>query len=531
MAGGAVAPDGTLFRGHRGRAGILLTIAIWLAFAPLAVGAVQPKRAEAQAGPLIMAALSGAGAAGAACIAATPCIVAVAAVLSLAVYAGTPTGQAQMESFAAGVAYWYDGLGAADKTALASRVNNGSIAVSPELAAQWEVALSSVTWPTYVSTRTTNWPVGAPFQTHVLYDDSAGGSGIGGAAINPFFVAWLHVSQPALNAAGACTGTTNITWSTYVDTLGSSPSSHIDVGSSYLDAAALYSLAGSHGLAAGGNTFTSTITSGADANRFNALCAGNGWLRLTMQGNPEPYAGNYYKDKLSAGQVTVTANAGTGNSVAYSYGATGYVVTTPSAADYAPDFLHVAPGTVRTVRAPANLDDLIGKSGNPVLPLADGTAGAVVGPVTAGGTTPTASLTDVSNAPWWQGLFNGVSNAVVALGAGILALPASMVSAVQAKVIPTVSVATLTTGVVATVLSVAPACFVGGGVTAVDALYTGATAGAITIPLATIGGEAIELVLEDSTAAALARVMTRVALLVLLVLYGFQTFRRIFGGS
>jgi len=82
-----------------------------------------------------------------------------------------------------------------------------------------------------------------------------------------------------------------------------------------------------------------------------------------------------------------------------------------------PTFIPVAAEQAYPVNYPANLDDLVGVGvNNPVLPLANGTVGQLVGNAVGAPTAPTTgTLTDLDNAGWWTGLFSGIVTAIQAL--------------------------------------------------------------------------------------------------------------------
>jgi len=142
--------------------------------------------------------------------------------------------------------------------------------------------------------------------------------------------------------------------------------------------------------------------------------------------------------------------------------------------------------------------------------------------------TPTDAGLQTGQLTWLQSIYGVMSDTYTA----IVALPTTIADAIEATLtsvfVPTNTLAYYTTAPLADLNAAAPVCFVTDGLDASDSLLSGAGSAGVTIHLTTIAGESIDLELGDSTAAQLARLMTRVALVVLMVLYAIGVYRRFF---
>lgn len=113
----------------------------------------------------------------------------------------------------------------------------------------------------------------------------------------------------------------------------------------------------------------------------------------------------------------------------------------------------------------------------------------------------------------------------------ITALPGNIATAIHDIVVPSVSLPTAMATPMSTLEAAVPACFVTSSLSAAGGLLAGAGAAPVSIHLATIGGTSIDLPLGDSTPAALSRLMTKVVLAMLGLLYAYGVFLRVFKGG
>ena len=206
-----------------------------------------------------------------------------------------------------------------------------------------------------------------------------------------------------------------------------------------------------------------------------------------------------------------------------------------------------------TINIPLNLDDLETWDGTATLPLADGTDGEVVVPLTGAGTS---SLSEADKA-WWEtwlsgitGLLGDIIDAVVNVFVDLViefptAIFDSILSAIQAisteiatvltdVFVPTESVTARVSATSALAVGLAPFAWPGEIFTGVPLLFagSGATCPEITIPMpADFGGDVDLEFCPPAGGAAVLLVISRVVVLGILVVWAYWLYRRLVGAE
>lgn len=193
-----------------------------------------------------------------------------------------------------------------------------------------------------------------------------------------------------------------------------------------------------------------------------------------------------------------------------------------------PDGPSVNPGKVAIpATAAAIAGTNVTTNPNATTTLKDGTTVPVVNPALAAPTDTGFLSSAIGVLTSIRDYVTDIPNVV----AKLVALPGAMVDALTGALVPTASLTTVLATPKTTLLNAVPACIVDDSASALTGLLAGATSSTTTIHLATIGGQSVDLVFQDSTAVQLARLTTKVGALALLVLYGFALFRRFFERS